>query len=207
MSAQGLAVSATAVVALVFGGAVIVVATVLAVRGRSVAASLWWVVLAGLGQAMLGLAVAAQDPQGDGARAAALQLLTIAAAAALRAACSGSGGGKGEESGPDWLSPVGRCLVWASLIGAPGTIGFHAKVVLVRSLLSLDWSGMSLLVLAAGAAATWPALAALRAPHPGPLRGIRRMATYLLVGVVLLLGLYPHWAVTAADWVARVAFS
>jgi len=207
MSAPVAAMSATAALALVFGGAVIVAATVLAVRGRSVAAGLWWVALAGLGQAMLGLAVAAQDPQGDGARATALQLLTVATAMVLAAICSGSAASEGDRADTDSLSPVGRCLVWASLIGVPGTMGFHAKVVLVRALLSLDWSGMSLLVLAAGAAATWPALAALRAPYPGRLRGLRRLATYLLVGIVLLLGLYPQWAVTSADWVARVAFS
>ncbi len=207
MSAPAAAISATAAVALVFGGAAIVVATVLAVRGRAAAAGLLWVALAGLGQAMLGLAVAAQNPQGDGARAAALQLLTVAAAVALSAACSGSGGDKGEESGSGRLSPVGRALAWASLIGVPGTMGFHAKVVLVRALLSVDWSGMSLLVLAAGAAATWPALAALQAPYPGRLRGLRRVVTSVLVGAVLLLGLYPQWAVTAADWVTRVAFS
>ncbi len=40
--------------AITFGAAVVVVATVQALRAR--AAGLWWVILAGLGQAFLGLA-------------------------------------------------------------------------------------------------------------------------------------------------------
>ena len=191
--------------ALPFGGAVVVVATVLALRGRSPAASLWWVALAGVGQVILALAAAARDPVGDGGRAAALQLLTVAMAMVLSGLCSPPA--DPEEPGPSPLSLVGRCLVWASLVGLPATVGFHSKVVLVRCLLDLDWAGLAVLVLLASWAAMWPALGALRAPFPGRLRGVRAGAASLLIAFMLVLGLYPHWAISAADWLARVVFS
>ena len=204
MTSLALPMPAAVFFAIVFGGAVVVVATVQAIRTRA-GAGLWWVALAGLGQAFLGLGAAAQDPAGDGARAAALQILAVVAALVLAGLCSRAP--DPVESARSSLSLFGRALVWASLLGFPATVGFHSKVILLRSLLDLDWTGLAVLVLAAGTAAMWPALAALQSPFGGRVGVLRRLGILALILVLLAPGLYPHWAIVAADWLARVAFS
>jgi len=206
MTAPPPGITAAAIAALLLGGAVTVSATVLALRGRAGIVNLWWLGLAGVGQAMLGLAAAAQDPAGDGGRAATLQLLSVALAVLLGAACSTES--PGEADGKGSLVFIGRAAAWFSLLGFPATVGFHSRVALLHSLLALDWTGFAILVMAGSAAAMWPALGALRStPSSGGLRGWRRVAAITLLGAILLLGLYPGWGLQAAEKMARVALS
>jgi len=189
--------------AIAFGAAVVVVATVQALRAR--AAGLWWVILAGLGQAFLGLAATVHDQEGMGGRAASLQILVMAAAAVLVVVCSRPAE---EVEGPgDVLPRIGRVVAWAAVLGLPVTVGFHSKVVLLRTLLDLDWTGLTVLALAAGTAAMWPALAAFRSPMAVRLNWPRRAAAAGLILALVVPGIYPQWAISAADWLTRLAFS
>ncbi len=198
-SSMPLAVSLT----IAFGAGVTALATLQAIRGRM--AGFWWALLAGLGQAFLALAAALRDPEGAGGRAAALQILVAAAAGLLGVVCSRSG--EGEEEQRDAFSRLGRAVAWAALVGFPVTAGFPSKVVLVRALLDLDWTWLAVLALAAGTAAMWPALAAFRSPGTGRLGWAGRAAAAAMMLIIIAPGLYPQWAVSAADWVARVVFS
>jgi NADH:ubiquinone oxidoreductase subunit 2 (subunit N) len=200
----------SALLALIVGGAVLVVATALALRRGASGAALAWLVIAGFAQVILGLAAGLALPSGDGSRAAVLQALVACLAGALGLLCSSSRTGEGERA--SGLATAGAGTAYLLLLGLPPAAGFHAKVLLCHALLQAGWAGMAILVLAASGASVLPALWAVGLPG-GPPKGspprarmgpARGAATVLLIAVALLLGLYPHWAMTAARWAAGV---
>jgi formate hydrogenlyase subunit 3/multisubunit Na+/H+ antiporter MnhD subunit len=196
------AIPISAVVALVLGGAVVVVCTSLALRRKTAANALAWLSMAGLGQVVLALGAALALPGGDGARAAALQFLVIGMAAALAALC-GSDKAEGEDVRPR-LPGAAVVTALLLLLGLPPAAGFHAKVALWHSLLQPGWIGMAALVLAASAASVLPALWALDALPRARLGLVRSILVVALMAAAVAIGLYPQLGLDAAAWVARV---
>lgn len=183
---------------LLAGGGLVVLAAILSLRPRDAAASLeseqssfGWTVIAGLATALLCLGVAVHGGPSDGLRSAVVQLLAVALAAALGYLCLAPGRST-QPARPNWWAGAGRGLAWLTLVGLPPTLGFPAKVMLYRALLSVGWGSMVLLAMAVSAAALIPALIALRSPAPAPPRGLRSTLILALAALVLLLGLYPQ---------------
>ena len=191
--------SAVALVAALLGAALLVYSTIRAVRPAAAHQGFGWMVIAGSGYLVLALASAVRTPQGDGMRAAALQGVTIVLAAALGGLALGQrqeGPGSGRQ-----LAAVALSVAWLSLLGLPPALGFHARVLVCRSLVQAGWHGAFALALAVGAAGLTPAFAALSLGCPGSLRGGRAVLAVLLLLVTIVLGLYPGFAMSGAGFV------
>ena len=183
------------VLALAASGAVLlVVATALAMRARRPSRSFAWIAVASIAYPVFGGAAALYQPGTDGLRAAGLQLLAVLLAAALGLSIAARSG-EGEDPPRSPLAAAGRALAWLTLVGLPPTIGFHGKVLVYRVLLAAGWEGLVVLAMAGGAAALFPAVRAIRSPHPAALGGFRAVAAIVLMACIVVLGLYPGAAI------------
>jgi NADH-quinone oxidoreductase subunit N len=152
--------------------------------------ALAYMVLAGLGYVLLGLAAGLRAPGSLGLRAALVQLIAMIGAAVLGLLCS-KDGGKEEDAGSRGLGTAGLFLCWFSLIGLPPTVGFHGKLLVYRSLLQAEWGGLFWLALLGTAAALLPAFQAFVIARPRALKGGRAVFVMLLITLILMLGMYP----------------
>jgi len=157
---MGLALTPAPIATLVLASmALLVVATVLAVRARAASQSFGWIVVAGAAYAVLGMAAALHVRESDGVRASVLQLLAVVLASAVAMLCSTTS--EGEKGSGGRLATAGRVLAWLTLVGLPPTLGFHSKVMVYRSLLMADWGWVAVVAILASAAALLPAVALL----------------------------------------------
>jgi NADH-quinone oxidoreductase subunit N len=193
------------VLALAISGAVLLVAgTALGVRARRSSRRFAWIAIATLAYPLLAGAAALHVPATDGVRAAALQLLATVLAAALGLTV-GARPGEGESPPRSPLSAAGRALAWLTLVGLPPTIGFHGRILVYRALLGGGWEALTVLALAGGAAALFPALRAIRSPHPAAVGGLRAVLAVALMAGVLALGLYPGGGMALAQIAENLA--
>jgi len=190
-------VSAPVLVAVIVGGGLLVVATVLALRTRAAASNFGWMVIAAFSCCILGLATALQAGESDGLRASAVQLLAVVLAAAVGILLTPRH--EGETAPSQLLAPAARGIAWMALLGLPPTAGFLAKVMLYRSLLSVGWGSLTWLAMVATAIGVLPALWALSSPPPLPLKGPRAFLVFMLAAAILVLGCYPQSALFLAD--------
>jgi NADH:ubiquinone oxidoreductase subunit 2 (subunit N) len=192
--------SAIAIIAGLLGAAFAAYGTVRAARPQTAALGFAWMTLTGGSYALLALAAAVSAPQSDGLRAAALQGGAVLLAAALGGLSLGAGG---EAPGPGRpLARVALFVAWLSLLGLPPTAGFHARILVCRSLLQAGWSGTLVFALAVGAAGLVPAFSALSLGSPGSLRGGRAVLAVLLLAALLMVGVYPGLGLSVGDFVA-----
>jgi len=176
------------------GGIALVAATALGARPRRPGESFAWIVIAGLGYGMLGIAAAVKAPASGGLRAAVVQLAAVVLAAALGSLSASRSAESTPSPGSGALSAAGQWLAWLTLVGLPPTIGFHGKLLIYRALLAAAWNPLAALALAGSAAALLIALWAIRS-RPAervPLRGIKAVVTVALILLVLGLGVYPR---------------
>jgi len=150
-----------------------------------------WIVIAGIAYAVLALA-ASIEPGGDGVRAAILQIGAVMLAAAL--GLVSLGGRRSTEETGSRVSSLGVVVAWLSLVGLPPTVGFHGKLLVYRSLLEAGWGWATAIALAGTAAALAPAFRALTVPARREVTRSRAMLIVLLVGALLILGIYPQTA-------------
>jgi len=196
-------ISAPVIAAVVVGAALLLVATVMALRPRRAASGLGWMITATFAYCILGLAAALQARESDGLRGAAVQLIALALAAVLALQCQSRE--SGEPGTPQGLASAARAVAWLTLLGLPPTIGFHAKVMVYRSLLNVGWGGVAALAMAAAVAGVLPAVWALGSSPPLPLKGSRAVISVALIALIAALGLYPHLAVSLASAAERLA--
>jgi NADH:ubiquinone oxidoreductase subunit 2 (subunit N) len=196
MSAPSALTSAVAVMAAILGLAVATYATSRAARPQEPGQGFGWMVIAGSGYLLLALAAAVAAPQGDGLEAAVVQAGTLVVAAALGALSFGQPS-DGASSGR-WLAAVALAAAWLTMLGLPPMVGFHARVLVYRSLLQAGWQGTVALALAISAAGLVPAFSALSLGCPGRLRGGRGAVAVLLLLALLAGGIYPGSAVSTA---------
>jgi NADH:ubiquinone oxidoreductase subunit 2 (subunit N) len=198
MSAPSALTSAVAVIAAILGVVLALYATIRAARPRAPGQGFGWMVIAGSGYVVLGLAAAIRAPQGDGLRAATIQ----AGAVLLAAALGGLSLGQSEEESQSGrqLARVALFGAWLALLGLPPVVGFHARVLVYRSLLQAGWTGAFALSLATSAAGIVPGFSALSLGCPGCLRGGRAVVAVLLLLALFVGGVYPGFAVSAADY-------
>ncbi len=171
-----------------------------AARSRQAAQEFRWMVLAGVGYVILASCAAASAPRSDGFRAAMLQGAVILLAAALGKLSLGQedqtqGSGRG-------LASATLFIAWLALLGLPPTAGFHARVLVYRSLLQAGWTGILSLSLALTAVGLIPALNALALGSPGTLRGGRAVLAILLALALLVTGLYPAFGLSAVGFLS-----
>jgi NADH:ubiquinone oxidoreductase subunit 2 (subunit N) len=141
--------------------------------------------------------------ESDGLRAAAMQFLALALALLLLLQYQPRRAS--QEAPHQGLASTARAVAWLTLLGIPPTVGFHAKVMLYRSLLSVGWDGMAALAMAAAAAGVLPALWAIGFPPPLPLKGARAALAVALIALIVILGLYPQPAISLAGMVQNLA--
>ncbi len=155
-----------------------------------------WVVIAGFAYSLLGLAAAVREPGSAGLTAALLQLLAVLLAAALGAASLGAAG---EEDPPRArVASAGFLVAWLSLVGLPPAVGFHAKLLIYRALLSAGWGWAVVAAMAGSLAALVAAFFAASLYQPPALRSLR------VFWVVVGLGIYPQAGIAVAAPVARL---
>jgi NADH:ubiquinone oxidoreductase subunit 2 (subunit N) len=201
--------SAVAILAALMGAALAVWGTARAARPQTPGQGLAWMALAGSGFVLLSLGAAVRAPSGDGLRAAALQGAAVLLAAALGAlslgkAQEGAGAGRASPAGKQ-LASVALFVAWLGLLGLPPAAGFHARILVCRSLLQAGWSGALAFALAVSAAGLIPAFSALSLGCPGSLRGGRAFLAVLLLIAILLVGVYPGFGLAAANLAAGLA--
>jgi NADH:ubiquinone oxidoreductase subunit 2 (subunit N) len=177
----------------------------MALRPKAGTGSLGWFIIATFAYCILGLAAAMQLRESDGLRAAAMQLLALALALILLLLCQPRQTLR--DAPRQGLASTARIVVWLTLLGIPPTVGFHAKVMLYRSLLSVGWGGMAALAIAVAAAGVLPALSAIGLPPPLPLKGARAAVAVVLIALIVILGLYPQPAISLAGMVQNLAKS
>jgi NADH-quinone oxidoreductase subunit N len=197
-------ISAGVLALAVSGAALLVVATGLALRARRPSRSFAWIAIATLAYPLLGGAAALHLPASDGLRAAALQLLAIVLAAALGLTVPARPG-EGESPPGSPLSAAARALAWLTLVGLPPTIGFHGRILVYRALLAGGWEALTVLAVAGGAAALFPAFRAIRSPHPAAVGGLRAVLVVALMAGILALGLYPGGGMAVAHIAENLA--
>ena len=112
-----------------------------------------------------------------------------------------------EEAPRQGLAWTARAVAWLTLLGIPPTVGFHAKVMLYRSLLNVGWGAMAALAIAVAAVSVWPAIWAIGSPPPLPLRGGRAALAAVLIASIVILGIYPQPAISLAGMVQNLAGS
>jgi NADH:ubiquinone oxidoreductase subunit 2 (subunit N) len=198
-------ISAPAIAAVIVGGVLLLVATVMALRPKAVTSSVGWLIIATFAYCIFGLAAAMQLRESDGLRAAAMQFLALALAVVLL--LQYQSGPASEEAPRQGLASTARAVVWLTLLGIPPTVGFHAKVMLYRSLLSVGWGGMAALAMAAAAAGVLPALSAIGSRPPLPLRGARAVFAVVVIALIVILGIYPQPAISLAGLVQNLVKS
>lgn len=204
-------------VGLLGGGLVLLLAaTVWALRPRradsgekapdaqaAVSRAFGWVVIAGISYSLLGLAAAVQDPASAGVTGALLQLLAVLLSAGLGAAALGGRDVAGSAGRS--LGSAGFTVAWLSLLGLPPAVGFHAKVLVYRSLLLAGWEWVAAAAMAASAAALVPAMFAASHYRPAGVRGLRALWIILLLAAVVVLGIYPQAGIGAVAPAAALA--
>jgi NADH:ubiquinone oxidoreductase subunit 2 (subunit N) len=198
MSAPSSLTSAVAVIAAILGVALALYATIRAARPQAPGQGFGWMVIAGSGYVLLALAAAMRAPHGDGLRAAAIQAGAVLLAAALGGLCLGE-----SKDGSDFskrFAAAALAAAWLTLLGLPPMVGFHARVLVYRSLLQAGWHGTVALALAVSAAGLVPAFSALSLGCPGRLRGARGALALFLLLALLVGGIYPGFAVSTADY-------
>lgn len=178
----------------------------LAARPGARAQSLGWGVIAGLAYAALALVAALQDPDSEGLRAGLLQLVTVVLAAVIALLCHPSEVGEGDEPPANAIARVGRIAAWLALIGLAPTIGFHARLLVYRALLEVDWTGLTALAMAANALLLLPAAWSIRGANLAPVRGARAAAVLVLSTLIVVGGLYPLLAGSATELLERAIF-
>ncbi len=183
------------------GTALLIWATIRALRPRSPGESFAWIILAGIAHSVLTLAISIRSPESDGLRTSALQLLAVLLAAALGGLASSR---EEAESASGGLSRSAFIFAWLSLLGLPPTIGFHSKLLIFRALLGAQWHLLAIVALATSALTLAPALLALSSYRPSRLRGLRAFVVIILLLAIIVLGLYPQWGLTAVETVVRV---
>jgi NADH:ubiquinone oxidoreductase subunit 2 (subunit N) len=193
--------SAIAVAAVVIGIGLALYGTLRATRPQTPARALAGIALAAGAYLLLAVGAAIQLPQGDGLRAAAFQGLTVLLAVAL-GALSLRRSGEGTSGSGRGLASVALFAAWLCLLGLPPTAGFHARLLVYRALLQAGWSGAFAIALAISVAGLIPAFSAIALGSPGGLRGGRAALAVALLAVLLLVGLYPGFGLTAADFLA-----
>ncbi len=161
-----------------------------------------WIVIAGFAYSLLGLAAAVREPGSAGLTAALLQLLAVLLAAALGAASLGAAG---EENPPRArVASAGFLVAWLSLVGLPPAMGFHAKLLIYRALLSAGWGWAVAAAMAGSVAALVAAFFAASLYQPSALRGLRVFWVLLLLAVVVALGIYPEAGIAVVTPIARL---
>lgn len=185
------------------GAALLVVATVLAVRARATAQSFGWIVVAGVAYAVLGMAAALHVRESDGVRASVLQLLTVVLASTVAVLCSNTS--QGEKVVGGRLARAGRVVAWLTLVGLPPTVGFHSKVMVYRALLMVGWGWVAVVAMVASAAALLPAVRGIGSPEGAEMRGLRAAGALAGIAAIVLLGVYPQLGFAIAKVVASWA--
>jgi len=177
----------------------------LAARPGARAQSLGWGVIAGLAYSALALVAALQDPDTEGLRAGLLQLVTVVLAAAIASLCRSSDVGESDERPANAVARVGRIVAWLALVGVAPTLGFHARLLVYRALLDLNWVGLTALAVAANGLLLLPAVWGIRAANIAPVRGARAVAVLVLSALIVVGGLYPGLATSAIGLLERAA--
>ncbi len=185
------------------GAALLVVATVLAVRAPATAQSFGWIVVAGVAYAVLGMAAALHVRESDGVRASVLQLLTVVLASTVAVLCSNTS--QGEKVVGGRLARAGRVVAWLTLVGLPPTVGFHSKVMVYRALLMVGWGWVAVVAMVASAAALLPAVRGIGSPEGAEMRGLRAAGALAGIAAIVLLGVYPQLGFAIAKVVASWA--
>ena len=201
---MGIATTPAPIATLVLAStALLVVATVLAVRARAASQSFSWIVVAGAAYAVLGMAAALHVRESDGVRASVLQLLAVVLASTVAMLCSATP--EGEKGSGSRLATAGRVLAWLTLVGLPPTVGFHGKVMVYRSLLMAGWGWVAVVAILASAAALLPAVRGMGSPEGVEMRGLRAAAALAGIAAIVLLGVYPQLGFAIAKVVASLA--
>ncbi|MFB3881843.1 MAG: hypothetical protein ACE149_11300 [Armatimonadota bacterium] len=199
MNAPSQPTSPVAVALALVGLGLAVYGVLRASRPRTSGSGLGFMALAAAGYLVVSLAAALQRPEGDGLRAAAFQGGTALLAWALGALSLGR---PGDGSSGRWLASVGLVGSWLCLLGLPPTAGFHARVLVYRALLQAGWQSAFGVAVALGVAGLVPAFSAIALGSPGRLRGGRGALAVLLLAALLLVGVYPGFGLSAADFLA-----
>lgn len=187
-------------IALVLGGGLMAVATIMAAWRRQHASGLAWALLAALAGALVAMGASLHRPQGGGLRAAGVQIVAVALAALAGLLPSPMREGQPERPA---LARTLQVAAWLALLGVPPTVGFHARVLVSRAFILAGWTWAAVLVAAANALWLIPALSAWRTPGVSVRRHHTTLALALLAAI-MLLGLYPQPAIQAADALARL---
>ncbi len=170
-----------------------------AARRPTTSAGFGLMALAGSCVVLLPLGAAMAVPSGDGLRAAALQAIVVAVAALL----GGLSLRPDPSAGPGRaLAGVGLFLAWLALLGLPPTAGFHAHVLIYRSLLQAGWPGTLAIALAVSAAGLVPAFGALALGCSASLKGGRAFLAIMLMCTLLAGGIYPGFGLRVASFLA-----
>ena len=194
---MGIATTPAPIATLVLAStALLVVATVLALRARAASQSFSWIVVAGAAYAVLGMAAALHVRESDGVRASVLQLLAVVLASTVALLCSPTS--EGEKSSGGRLATAGRVVAWLTLVGLPPTVGFHGKVMVYRSLLMAGWGWVAVVAILASAAALLPAVRGIGSPEGVEMRGLRAAGVLAGIAAIVLLGLYPQLGLAIA---------
>ena len=181
----------------------LVLAAGLAARPGARAQSLGWGVIAGLAYSALALVAALHDPDTEGLRAGLLQLVTVVLAAAIASLCRSSEVSESEERPANAIARVGRIAAWLTLVGLAPTLGFHARLLVYRTLLDLNWVGLTALAIVANGLLLLPAARSIRGANIAPVRGARAVAVLVLSTLIVVGGLYPGAATWAIDLLER----
>ncbi len=181
---------AAALAALALGAALLALTVLFALRRGAGASSFGWAIVGGLAFVLMGMAGALRAPQTLGLPAAAAQLLTVVLAGILGGLCAPAAGSGVSRGGR--LGGVGRFVAWLALIGLPPTPGFHAKLLLYRSLLGAGWPWAMALALGASWLLLFPALREARTVQPGPAGRSRELLVVLFLLLAIILSFYPY---------------
>ena len=183
----------------------LVIASGLAARPGARSQSLGWGVIAGLAYSALALVAALQDPDTGGLRAGLLQLATVVLAAAIASLCRSSNVGESDKTPVDAVARVGRIAAWLALVGLAPTLGFHARLLVYRALIGVNWMGLTALAIAANGLLLLPAVGSIRGANIAPVRGARAVAVLVLSALIVVGGLYPGLATWGVELLERAA--
>jgi len=186
------------------GGALLVLATALALRARRASQSFAWIAAASIAYPLLAAAAGVYLPETDGLRAAVLQLLSVLLAAALHLTIP-TRADEHQASSRSPLAAAARALAWLTLLGLPPAVGFHGRILVYRALLAAGWQEVTVLAVLGGAAALLPACRAIRSPHPAEVRGLRAVLAIAVMATIVALGLYPDAGLAVARLIGNLA--
>ena len=151
----------------------------------------------------LALVAALQDPDTGGLRAGLLQLATVVLAAAIASLCRSSNVGESDKTSANAVARVGRIAAWLALVGLAPTLGFHARLLVYRALIDVNWMGLTVLAIMANGLLLLPAARSIRGANVAPVRGARAVAVLVLSTLIVVGGLYPGAATWAIDLLER----